>query len=123
MIRSPRPHFIGDLRDSLKIVHLPVRQEPIVILTDLLLYFCTWQKLQFKLDLYTSGSRPANMHVRSIIIHVNLYQGEIPFIYPLSKPMISPLDMLSSRVVGGILSKVDGALIITVQWELFLLHS
>ena len=53
---------------------------------------------------------------------MKLHQGKLPFFYPLSKPIISPLDMLSSGVVGDILSKVDGTLIVTVESKLLLPH-
>ena len=59
-------------------------------------------------------------HIRSVVTRVDLYWGKIPFFYPLSKPMVSPLGMLRSRVVGGILSKMDDTRIVLVELEFLL---
>ena len=88
LIQCSRSLFIGDLRDFSKILHLPIRQEPTVIqnrpISQITIFFIldkiTFQILSFHtrstptpipgsfVDLYTSGSRPANTwHARGTV--------------------------------------------------------
>ena len=54
---------------------------------------------------------------------MDFYQGKILFFYLIAKPMVSTLDMLGPRMVGGLLRKVDGTLVIVVELEFVLPNS
>ena len=83
IIHCSRFLFIGDLRDSAKIIQFPIRQDPIInelVYFSNLLYFL-FGKTQysttvfsylfdsnFDFDLYTLGSQPANTwHARGTV--------------------------------------------------------
>ena len=58
-------------------------------------------------------------YIRQLLVGTNMLKVNIPFGNVISNKMMTNFNMLSSRVLHGIVSNLDSTFIVTKQWNMF----